>query len=71
MKITVEVSEVDVRDILRFTGEKKKGPAIVKLLAVGLMQERRRKLSEKAKSGKVKIESPHNEASQKLERKAR
>lgn len=30
MKITVDIPEKDLKDIMRFSGEKKKGPAIAK-----------------------------------------
>jgi hypothetical protein len=56
MKITVEISDKDLPDILRFSGEKKKGPAIAKLLADSLMLKRRRDLSEKVMSGEWQFE---------------
>lgn len=56
MKITVEISDKDLPDILRFSGEKKKGPAIAKLLADSLMLKRRRDLSEKVMSGEGQFE---------------
>ena len=42
MKITVDIPDKDLKDIMRFSGEKKKGPAIAKFLATGLMLRRRR-----------------------------
>ena len=56
MKITVDIPEKNVKDIMRFTGEKKKGPAIARLVADTLMLKRRRELSEEVASGKVKFE---------------
>ena len=70
MKITVDISDKDLKDILRFTGEKKKGPAIAKLVADSLMLKRRRELSDEVMSGKVRFEFPHYEAIQELDRKS-
>ncbi len=58
MKITVDIPEKDMKDIMRFTGEKKKGPAIAKLVATSLMLERRRELSEEVMSGKFRVDLP-------------
>jgi len=68
MKITVEIPEKDMKDIMRFTGEKKKGPAIAKLVSTSLMLERRRELSEEVMSGKFRVEFPDWEEMRKLER---
>ncbi len=70
MKITVDIPENDLKDIMRFSGEKKKGPAIAKFLATELMLRRRRELSDEVMSGKVRIEFPHFEAIQELDRKS-
>ena len=67
MKITVDIPEKDMKDIMRFTGEKKKGPAIAKLVATSLMLERRRELSEEVMSGKFRVEFPHWEEMQALD----
>jgi len=69
VKITVDIPEKDLKDIMRFSGEKKKGPAIAKFLATELMLRRRRELSDEVMSGKVRIEFPHFEAIQELDRK--
>lgn len=69
MKITVDIPDKDLKDIMRFSGEKKKGPAIAKFLTSGLMLRRRRELSDEVMSGKVRFEFPHYEAMQKLDRK--
>ena len=67
MKITVEISEKDLKDIMRFSGEKKKGPAITKFLTSELMLRRRRELSNEVMSGKVRLEFPHFESAQQLD----
>ena len=59
MKITVDIPEKDLKDIMRFSGEKKKGPAIAKFLASELMLRRRRELSDEVMSGKLRFEFPH------------
>ncbi len=69
MKITVELPEKDLKDIMRFSGEKKKGPAIAKFLSTELMLRRRRELSDEVMSGKVRLDFPHYEAMQQLDRK--
>ena len=69
MKITVELPEKDLKDIMRFSGEKKKGPAITKFLATELMLRRRRELSDEVMAGKVRMEFSHYEAVHKLDRK--
>lgn len=58
MKITVDISENDIKDIMRFAGEKKKGPAISKFLASELMLHRRREMSQEVVSGQWTIELP-------------
>jgi hypothetical protein len=70
MKITVDIPDKDMRDIIRFTGVKKKGPAIVKLVADTLMLKRRRELSDEVLSGKVRFKFPHYEEMQELDRKS-
>lgn len=68
MKITVEVPEKDLRDILRLTGEKKKGPAIARFLATELMLRRGRELADEVISGKVSFEFPHYESNRDTDR---
>ncbi len=68
MKITVDISEKDLKDIMRFSGEKKKGPAIVKFVATELMLRRRRELSDEVMAGKFRVEFPDWEESRKRER---
>ena len=66
MKITVDIPENDLKDILRYSGEKKKGPAIVKLVASQL--RRRRELSDEVMSGKFRVRLPDWEKSRQRER---
>ena len=47
MKITIEISDSDLKEICRVTGEKKKGPAIRKLVTDALLLKRREKLAQK------------------------
>jgi hypothetical protein len=68
MKITVDIPEKDLKDILRFSGEKKKGPAIVKFLSAELRLRRRRELSDEVMSGKFRAEFPDWEKMRKLDR---
>lgn len=56
MKITVELSEKELKDVIRFSGEKKKGPAIRKFIAQELMVKRRREISRKVLNGEIKME---------------
>jgi len=70
MRITVDIPEKDLRDIMRFSGEKKKGPAIAQFLTTQLMLRRRRELSDEVMAGKVRIEFPHFEAAQERDRKS-
>jgi hypothetical protein len=57
-----------MKDILRFAGEKKKGPAVVKLVASQLMLRRRRELSDEVMAGKFRVDMPPWEESRKRER---
>lgn len=68
MKITVDIPENDLKDILRFSGEKKKGPAIASLVASQLMLRRRRQLSDEVMAGKFRVALPDWEESRKRER---
>jgi len=58
MKITVELSEKEMKDVLRFSGERKKGPAIRKFLTRELMLKRRREITRKVLAGEIKAELP-------------
>ena len=52
MKISVELSEKELNDVIRFSGEKKKGPAIRKFIVTELMLKRRREISRKVLAAK-------------------
>ena len=58
MKITVDISETDLREIQRHSGEKKKGPAIQKFIADRLKLARRREITRKFLSGEWSAELP-------------
>jgi hypothetical protein len=64
MKITIELSESDLKEICRVTGERKKGPAIGKLVAEALLTKRRAALAKKFISGKWGVELKGLEATQ-------
>lgn len=67
MKITVDISEKDLRDIMRFSGEKKKGPAIAKYLCGQLQLERRRELLREFAEGRSSVDFPDWEAYEKAQ----
>ena len=54
MKITVELSDNELKDVIKFSGEKKKGPAIRKFIVRELMLKRRREISRKVLHGELK-----------------
>lgn len=56
MKVTVDISDKDLIDVIRFSGEKKKGPAISKFITNELMLMRRREISNEVLSGKIRID---------------
>jgi len=58
MKMTVDLSEKDIKDIMRYTKIRKKGPAITKFVVNELMLKRRRELSEKFLTGEWSVELP-------------
>ena len=68
MKIKVDIPEDDLQDVMRFSGEKRKGPAIVKFVTSGLMLRRRRELSDEVMAGKFRVEFPDWEESRNRER---
>ena len=51
MKITVEIPDSDIKEICHFAGERKKGPAIRKLVEAALMMKRRELVAGKFLSG--------------------
>ena len=58
MKITVEISEKDLKDILRFTHEKRKGAAIRQLAMEALMLKKRREILDELEAGKWSVDLP-------------
>jgi hypothetical protein len=58
VKVTVEFSDNELKDILRLSGEKKKGPAIRKFVTQELMLKRRREISRKVLAGEIRAELP-------------
>ena len=56
MKIKVEFSDAEIKDICRISGETRKGPAIRKLVVEALMLRRREPLVEKFVSGEWGVE---------------
>ena len=51
MKSTGDISDAEIKEICRLTGERKKGPAIRKLVTDALMLKRRQQLAQKFISG--------------------
>lgn len=70
MKITVEFPDSEVKEICRVTGEKKKGPAIRKLVTDALRLKRRAALVEKFLSGEWGVELAGLEEAQSADRQA-
>jgi hypothetical protein len=70
MKITVEFPDSEIKEICRVTGERKKGPAIRKLVADALMLKRREALAEKFISGEWGVELKSFEAGQAVDQQA-
>jgi hypothetical protein len=56
MKITVDLPDSELREICFFTGEKKKGPAIRKMVTDSLMLKRRALMAQKFISGEWGVE---------------
>ena len=70
MKITVELSDSDLKEICRVTGERKKGPAIRKLVTDALLLKRREKLAQKFIDAEWGVELKGFEAAQDADRHA-
>lgn len=68
MKVSVEVSDSELREILELTGEHKKGPAIRRLMEQALQLRRRQRLAERFLSGEWGVELAGYEQTQELER---
>jgi SpoVK/Ycf46/Vps4 family AAA+-type ATPase len=58
MKVTVEISEKDLKDILRVTREKRKGAAIRQLAMEALMLKKRREILDELEAGKWSVDLP-------------
>jgi hypothetical protein len=58
MKVTVEVSEEELKDILKATREKRKGAAIRQLALEALMLKKRRELLDEVEAGKWSVDLP-------------
>ena len=58
MKITVELSDNELREVMHYSGERKKGPAIRKFITTELMLKRRRRISQKVLAGRWNAELP-------------
>jgi hypothetical protein len=56
MKVTVELSENEMAEILNFTGESKKGPAIRRMMEQALQQLRRAQIAQRFISGEWGVE---------------
>jgi len=68
MKVTVELSDNEMAEILDFTGERKKGPAIRRLMEEALQQRRRAQIAQRFLSGEWGVELETYEADQERER---
>lgn len=68
MTITVDISEKSLADVLRFSGEKKKGPAITKFVDSMLLLRRRQEMLEQVRSGKLRVDFPDWESTRAAER---
>lgn len=62
MKVTVELSEAEMVEVLELTGERKKGPAIRRLMEEALQQRRRARIAQRFLSGEWGVELEHFEA---------
>lgn len=68
MKVTVEHSDHEMAEILDRTGERKKGPAIRRLMAEALQQRRRAQIAQRFLSGEWGVELESFEADQQRDR---
>lgn len=68
MKITVEIPDSEIKEICQVTGERKKGPAIRKLVTDALMLKRREILAKKFIDGEWGVELKGFEAGQVVDR---
>ena len=68
MKVTVALSDKEMREVCQLAGEKKKGPAIRKILTDALRMQRRREMTEKYASGEWSMDLEPWETMRKRER---
>jgi hypothetical protein len=68
MKVTVELSDQEMAEVLELTGERKKGPAIRRLMEEALQQRRRAQIAQRFLSGAWGVELETYEADQQRER---
>jgi hypothetical protein len=68
MKVTVELSDSEMGEILALTGERKKGPAIRRLMEEALQQRRRAQVAQRFLSGDWGVELESFEADQERDR---
>ena len=68
MKVTVEISDQEMNDILELIDERKKGPAIRRLMEEALQQRRRAQITQRFLSGERGVELETYEADQERER---
>jgi hypothetical protein len=68
MKVSVELSDTEMAEILDFTGERKKGPAIRRLMEEALQQHRRAQIAQRFLSGEWGVQLESYEAEQERER---
>ncbi len=68
MKVTVELSDNKMAEILDLTGERKKGPAIRLLMDEALQKRRRAQIAQRFLSGEWGVELKTYEADQERER---
>ena len=68
MKVTVELSDQEMAEVLELTGERKKGPAIRRLMEEALQQRRRAQIVERFLSGTWGVELDTFEAERERDR---
>ena len=68
MKVTVELSDQEMAEVIELTGERKKGPAIRRLMAEALQQRRRARIAERFLSGQWGVDLEGFEAEQERDR---
>ena len=68
MKVTVEISDQEMQEVLELTGEDKKGPAIRQLLEEALQLRRRAQVAERFISGEWGVELESFEANRDCDR---